>query len=116
MAEVGDPLKEQLSSGERSLTDAYPIMHLDLTLLLAVEVAGAAQPGGAGSVATKDEVEKLTWLCYQFGEPGWKCFRPFDWLATYLRRHRGVPVSAATLFQAAWTADRTGRFRIPAVE
>ncbi len=107
------PLMEQLVAGERRVEDAWQLTHLELTLMLALGVAAEVQVGGNGPQASNEEVEWFTQRCYYFGPPGWSCFRPFNWLATYLRRHRSTPVTAEALRQAAEDAVRTGTFRSP---
>lgn len=99
--EILDPLKDEFAAGAREEVDMWPVMHLELTLVLAIGVAHTRQPDGAGPAASDDEVNWFAQQCFRFAEPGWRCFRPFDWLATYLTRHRSTAVTAEALLEAA---------------
>lgn len=107
------PILKHLNEGDRSPMDQIMLMHLDVTLALAGTVSSSNQPNGHGPSPNARDVQHLAMLCYQYLDWGWKAFRPFDWLATYLHRHRGTPkISAGDLLAAAEAAADGGAFFI----
>ncbi len=111
------PLHEKLQS-ERQILDLdikIPLMHLDLILLLAGTLSEVEQPNGFGSIPTLDEIEYYAWLCYKHFEPGWTTFHLFEWLSTYLYRHRGLAdISPAILQDAITETEEYGQpFSLP---
>jgi len=81
----------------RSASDRLLLMHLDLTLALAGSLSIVKQPNAMGPKPTLAEVEHYARLCYSYFDLGWNYYKPFEWLATYLRRHRGLDISAKVL-------------------
>lgn len=86
------------------------VMHLDLTLALAGTLSTVEQPKAMGPRPTMTEIDHLARLCYKYSNWGWTAFHPFEWLATYLRRHRGTKaIEPSALLVAAEEAEESGR-------
>jgi len=89
--------------GSEDLGNRILLMYLDLTLALAASLSRIEQSDALKITPTLDEVEHYAWLCYKYFNHGWQAFRPFEWLATYLSRHRGVQGISAVMLQDAIT-------------
>ena len=84
-------------------------MHLDLSLAIAGTLSEVEQSNALGPFPTLAEVEHIARLCYKYFDWGWNAFHPFEWLATYLRRHRGAPpIQPDVLKSAAEEAETLG--------
>ena len=101
---------EQADWEERSMGDKIWIMYLDLILALAGSLSAVEQPNAIGPSPSIPEVEHYARLCYKYFDHGWAVFHPFEWLATYLHRHRGtLPIQPSVLLSAAEEAETLGR-------
>jgi tetratricopeptide (TPR) repeat protein len=95
------PLVSSARLESRSAFDKILLMHLDLTLALAGTLSEVGMNGGRASAPSLPEIEHYARICYKYYDWGWAVFHPFEWLATYLRRHRGVPLANPEVLQRA---------------
>jgi tetratricopeptide (TPR) repeat protein len=112
------PALEQIERGKRNKDDRFPLLYLNLSLALATSISSVTWTNGKTRKPTIGEIEQLTFLCFQFCDWGWEAFHLYEWLATYLVRHRGLAnVSPDTLRFAAENAAEFGLpFNLPGVD
>lgn len=97
LAEWADELREDVlrpifkgTDQSKPALDLIPLMYIDLISALAGSLSSTEQPNGIGPVPPLDYVAYMASLCYKFWDWGWQALHAFEWLSTYLRRHRGL--------------------------
>lgn len=103
------PSLGKLDEGPMDEVSKIQWMHLDLTLALARTLAQVPAEGDPRRALTEAEIKHYAWLCYKFFDWGWEAFHPFEWLSTYLRRHRGSTSHSASSLRAAAIAEAERR-------
>lgn len=107
--EVLRPGLERISESQPSKGPKIYWMYLDLTLALARTLALVPAEGDSRRALTEAEIKHYAWLCYKFFDWGWEAFHPFEWLSTYLRRHRGSTGYSASSLKTAAIAEAERR-------
>lgn len=98
------PALVAIKDGSLERGDEICWMYLDLTLALARTLAQVPTEGDPRRILSDSEVKHYARICYRYFDFGWSAFRPFEWLETYLRRHRGSNSYSADLLKAAAAA------------